>query len=352
MCFNKTEARKHIKKSFLSRFSDYLSEGISEEFNFPIDADKIAKLEPRNYVAYLVADVNSMGTIFNACNSFDQIKELSSALDNVIWSSLAKPTKILMDKQNELISKGHNKKKVAPILPLILGGDDLFAVIPAKWALDFTWRFTQEFDRKMKQSLKDIGIQNITTPTISAAVIICKGNFPYLIAYQHGEELLNVAKKCAKEQTIEKKSSTISFKLIKGNEIVKSAQEEKRFVSGFPAYATKELEELIKCRYKLKNLPGTRRIQLENLFSREDKLDSSEMENKWISEKERVFSRLENELETIPLNEAIRDLGDPAEDHYWLWINGIRHHKLSDLLIAWDYTYDLNKDMIEYGEEE
>lgn len=350
MCFNKTNARKYIKKSFLSRFSSYIDDGTSEELEFPNDADEIAKFESRNYVAYLIADANSMGTIFNACDSFIKMGKLSKDLNNVICDSLAEPTKILMEKQKEFISQRHEKTKV-PILPLILGGDDLFALIPAKWALDFTRRFAQEFDIKMKRSIEEIGIQSSMPPTISAAVIICKRNFPYLIAYEQGEELLKIAKKRAKELTMKEKSSTISFKLIKGNEIVKSAEEENRFVSGFPAYTTRELEELIKYRYRLNNLPGTRRGQLESMFLREDKLDFNEMEDKWIAERERILSRLENELKD-PMNEAIKYLGNPTDKQNWLWINGIRHHKLSDLLVTWDYTYNLEEDMLEYEVEE
>lgn len=350
MCFKKTEARKYIKKNFLSRFSSHLDDRTSGDLEYPNDANEIAKLDSKNYVAYLVADGNSMGTIFNACDSLEKMGQLSKDLENVICDSLAEPTRILMEKQRKSISQRNDKKNV-PILPIILGGDDLFAVIPAKWALDFTWRFAQEFDIRMKQSIEKIGIQSPMTSTISVAVIICKGKFPYLIAYKQGEELLKIAKKHAKELIMEKKSSTISFKLIKGNEIVKSAEEENRFVSGFPAYTTKELEELIKYRYILNNLPGTRRGQLESLFLKEEKLKFNEMEDKWIAERERILGRLENELKNS-LNEAIKNLGDPADEQNWLWIKGNRHHKLSDLLVAWDYSYDLEENMFEYEVEE
>ncbi|PKM83508.1 MAG: hypothetical protein CVU88_02660, partial [Firmicutes bacterium HGW-Firmicutes-13] len=59
------------------------------------------------------------------------------------------------------------------------GGDDVFVLIPAKWSLDFTLRFSREFEKKMSESLEKLDIKVNMNPTISAAVVVCKGNFPY-----------------------------------------------------------------------------------------------------------------------------------------------------------------------------
>lgn len=338
VCYNKTESWRVIKTSFLSRFVSRISEGMSEELKFE-DVDKIAELEQRNYIAYLIADANSMGTVFSKCSSFEELKQLSEALDNVIQDSLAEPTKVLIKNQRKLRVEGFS-----PVLPLILGGDDVFAVIPAQWALDFAQRFAREFQERMERSLKDIGIQNDMPPTISAAVIICKGKFPYSVAYERGEELLKIAKKRAKNE----KASTISFELIKGNELVEST-EDKEIVAGFPAYTLEELEKLIEYRFKLIELPGTRRAQLEDLFLRAETIHNKEMMYEWRIERGHILNRLKDESLRGVVDEAMRELGDSTDEYNWIWIKDIRHHKLPDLLVAWDYAYNLEEDLLEYG---
>ncbi|RLF57091.1 MAG: hypothetical protein DRN25_07065, partial [Thermoplasmata archaeon] len=75
ICHNKAKAWEGIqKKSFLSRFIDHVYKDVSEEREFPKDVSKIAELEGRNYIAYIIADVNSMGTLFSSCDSFDKMK--------------------------------------------------------------------------------------------------------------------------------------------------------------------------------------------------------------------------------------------------------------------------------------
>ena len=350
VCDKKANARKEIKMSFLARFLSLISTADSETFVFPYEADEIAKLEPRKYVAYIIADVNSMGKIFSECDSFEKVEKLSMTLDDVIQDSLAEPTKILIEKQKELIAKT-SKLDLVPVLPLILGGDDVFALIPAQWALDFTQRFAHEFEEKMTRRLGEIGIQR--SPNISAAVIICKGKFPYSIAHELGEELLKKAKRRAKKEQV----STISFALIKGNELVKSKEEEKKktFVAGFPTYTIDELKKLVEYRFELRNLPGTRRAQLEKLFLRLVEIDHDKMRrdfakilSEWTAERTRIINRLEEKLRET-LNEALEELGDKTEEHNWLY-DGVYYHKLPDLLIAWDYAYNLEKEVSEYEE--
>jgi len=349
VCDKKSKAR--IKDKFLKKFITHI--GNSELNKLPEDVDEIAKLDSRNYIAYIVADVNNMGKIFSYCDSFEKLKNLSIDLDNVIQESLAEPTNILIHNQKKNIGSPKNSNLV-PVLPLILGGDDVFALIPAQWALDFTLRFSKEFELRMKKCLDKIGINSSLPPTISTALIICKGNFPYLIAHNIGEELLNVAKKVAKED----ESSTISFKVLTGNEIVKKPELVKKFNASFPSYNINELKKLIEYRLMLKDLPGTRRAQLESLFHKAEGLQregsitaSQKMGFEWEPEKEYFLNRLEENQKNI-VNKALRELGDIKSESKWIMYKGNYYHKLPDLLLAWDFACDLEKDLTEYKEIE
>lgn len=354
VCHNKTEARGKINEIFLRDFLDYISKG-SRETDFEIqDVDEIAKIESRKYVAYIVADVNNMGTIFSSCNSFSQLENLSNKLKNVINESLAEPTKILLENQRKHLKESSENLIFVPVLPLILAGDDVFMLSPAQWGLDFSLKFCEQFEKKMNKTLKEIGIKTKDPLTISVSVIICKGKFPYLVAHELGEKLLKAAKKRANKE----KRSIVAFTIVTGNELVITQEKEKKIVAGFPAYTLEELKKLIKYRYSLKDLPGTRRTQIEDLFLRVEKLEGTlsklgeKLEFEWIPERDLILKRLDDVLrKTVEI--ALSELGESKEKHNWLLFEGEYYcHQLPDLLRAWDFAYDLGFNTSKYEEGE
>ena len=78
-------------------------------------------------MAYIVADGNNMGTVFSSCKDFDQLEKLSDSLDEVINYSLAEPTTFLLENQEKQLQKSKDYPFI-PVLPLILGGDDVFVL--------------------------------------------------------------------------------------------------------------------------------------------------------------------------------------------------------------------------------
>ena len=110
-------------------------------YGWPEDTDEVANFDPLNYVAYLVADGNGMGALFGMCSQ-EQIERLSQELTIATRDSLATATRMLLKclPPTGEADKGYS---LIPVLPLILGGDDLFALIPAPYSLDFAQHFCQ-----------------------------------------------------------------------------------------------------------------------------------------------------------------------------------------------------------------
>lgn len=75
------------------------------------------------------------------------------------------------------------------------------------------------------------------------------------------------------------------------------------------------------------------------------------MKNEWIPEGSSILDRLEEKLRKT-VNKALVELGDRGTEGNWLMIEGKYFHQLPDLLRAWDFAYDLEKDISEYEEEE
>src|SRR5690606_37829293 len=135
----KFSARDRVKEVFLKEFFSLVADNNRQDFDFPQEVSDLGQLESRNYVAYLIADVNDMGLVFGSCDNFSSLTQLSKDLNNVLWRALAEPTK-------KLLQKIDAKASFIPVLPLILGGDDLFVLLPAQWALDFTRCFCEKFE--------------------------------------------------------------------------------------------------------------------------------------------------------------------------------------------------------------
>lgn len=342
ICDKKAGARNQTKNDFLDEFLSNLQSESAQQFEFPNSADDVAKLERRRYVGYIIADVNNMGAIFSACEDFEKMGTLSTALNRVLNKSLAEPTKDILEKR-----KNEEIPGFIPVLPLILGGDDVFALIPAQWALDFALQFSKDFENRMNRELREIGIQDHST--ISVAVVICKGKLPYSIAHGIGEKLLKKAKKRAKTENLS--TSTISFRVVTNNDIFERQRRDNVFCAGFPVYTLDELEELIAYRHKLRDLPGTRRTYLNDLFlEAEEAGDSPIFREKMKKEIQWLRSRLDKETGDV-VEEAMKELGDSSTDiPYWTWKSGKYCHRLPDLLSSWDYLHRLKNGSSEYEE--
>ena len=149
-CRNKAAEREDQSRDrFLKPFyEEVVASSNVSDFNWPWTAEEVAAYDPRGYVAYIVADGDGMGAIFSNIEKPEQATELSQAMDRVAREALAAPVRKLWDYLNT--HKLHRDRKFIPALPLIMGGDDLFALVPAPWALDITKRLCHAFQEKMQ----------------------------------------------------------------------------------------------------------------------------------------------------------------------------------------------------------
>lgn len=155
--------------------------------------------DARQYVAYLVADGNSMGKNFNNCTP-EMLKQLSPQIGDTTLNALANAIMHLIHRGAELLPARGFERDTLPVLPLISGGDDLFVLMPAPWSIHVASQFCEAYQKGMGDKLRDMKLigenENATT---GAAVVICKASYPYRTAYQYAHELLGKAKRRAKE---------------------------------------------------------------------------------------------------------------------------------------------------------
>lgn len=169
-------------------------------------------IEKQEWLAVIHADGNGVGETFlnfyekanlqdkNKDEYVEKFRNFSNALDDCTIAA----TRIALEKFKKSFLENQEKKAIRrgtpltkdeikiPIVPLILGGDDLTMICDGKYAIKFTKDFLIEFE---KQAQNHLNINQITKLGICAGIAIIKPKFPFHQAYELAEELLQSAKK-------------------------------------------------------------------------------------------------------------------------------------------------------------
>lgn len=385
------QARDQSEESFLGSVKKHLPEPLQSR-PWPIDVEEIKELDhERKNVAYLMADGNGMGELFRKCDSPAQLEKLSLALDDALGEAIVAPLPDLVDRLKVSFDRDLD---CLPMLPLILAGDDVFALLPALYSLDYARRFCLAFEKAMFERFEQIEILKPLlsfAPTISAAVIICKGSYPYRLAHMRGEARLKQSKHLAKEiQRLtedRERLSAVSFELITGNELISEVTdaEQKYRAELRPYWAAETVSDsagklslplplLLEQRFMLSGTAGKRLAEFRELYSPQH-LPTNDKEKEWQNELLRLLERIaaSDPLERLtgekkPVTqrqlwrEAFRILGDSetldGKTSQGRWRETHRAgetllaHGLPDLIEVWDYAQTLDKTLDDYEGEE
>jgi hypothetical protein len=190
-----------------------------EEKSDQVEHDDTDQEKTMAWRAIVHADGNGLGEIFLGFHEYvsnnreyiDQYRRFSIALDICTEKAFLSALNVFTAKSDDQ----RNQKKI-PLVPLVLGGDDLTVVCDGKYALNFTQVFLQEFEKNtsrlkdLEGKLKDLeyiisGIiaqkTNLKASRLSACagVAIVKLHFPFSIAYELAEALIKSAKTVKKK---------------------------------------------------------------------------------------------------------------------------------------------------------
>lgn len=172
----------------------------------PYSTMEIEKLDC-DWLAIIHADGNGIGQVFLNLEKYvhseakelsawnrdyiNQLRGFSLALDECTEKAFCRSLQVL-----------RLRNGVTPIVPLVLGGDDLTVVCDGKQALLFTKKFIDCFEEETARNpeVKRILHNGLTT---CAGVAIVKPHFPFFVGYQLAEELLKSAKKLKPQSAID-----------------------------------------------------------------------------------------------------------------------------------------------------
>jgi hypothetical protein len=156
--------------------------------NFSDLADRQEKGNRRNHLATVFIDGDNIGGLLARLDA-DNPESQS------VVKKLAETTKQALLKATWAVTKDR-AYDVLPVIPHVLGGDDVLATVLATEAWAFTRVFLEEFEREAKTRLpsEDQHAKPFQV-TASAAIVFAHNNYPFSSQVDVAEEVLSAAKK-------------------------------------------------------------------------------------------------------------------------------------------------------------
>lgn len=167
-------------------------------FEFTNELDKLGSSRGQDsHIAIVHIDGNGMGNRFKECVTLKDVRDLSESLESATKCSFTDLLIYVMNNYNKFEKENiktyptADNKKIIPIRPIILGGDDVTFVCDGRLGIHFAQIFLEFF---MSKSVSD-------NKTISACagVAITKLKYPFYRGYTLSEELCRSAKTKRKE---------------------------------------------------------------------------------------------------------------------------------------------------------
>lgn len=191
--YAKQEARKKGRdklyiKSFWGNNSD------DHEFKLKKELDVKDLTKKNDWIAIVHIDGNGLGTVVQKLGkNREKFSRFSELLDQATTKAANNAFEKIKTNDNFNLEK-------LPICPVVLGGDDLTAIIRGDLAIPYTQKFIQCFEEQTsKNEMKDLLKQaNMEKLTACAGIAYIKSSFPFYYGYKLAEELCLAAKTDAK----------------------------------------------------------------------------------------------------------------------------------------------------------
>ncbi|MBU0568157.1 hypothetical protein KJ693_10370 [bacterium] len=188
--------------------------------------DNFEKLVEDDYLALICSDGNRMGELLIELSKKQDAVELLGNFSK----KLDKATASAFKKTVEEVFKDYFKeeKDHFPFMVIVLGGDDMSVVMPAKYAFEFTKAFTENFVQETR-NFED----NLPEVTVSTGIAIAKRTFPFSNLFEVAEELQSNAKKLSrwlKKNNGSREYSTVDFEII-SESLVKEISERRKHLN-------------------------------------------------------------------------------------------------------------------------
>ena len=321
-------------------------------WNFTDEIEKLGQKTGDEYIAVIHIDGNDMGVRFSGCKTLGERKRLSKEVAEYTGHTFIKLVESIVDEYSHyfdskfveggMLELKNVQESILPIRPVIIGGDDITFVCPAKCGLIYAKRFIEHLQ---KIKLGDDFFHSC------AGIAIVPTKYPFFRAYELAEELCGAAKKQARalkgKTSNAPGSSWLDFAIIHGeqsSDLERIRKEEYMGVQGSMHYgpyavgesneyrekiAAQSVDKLIKGSLVLKKLPKNKVKEMRNVIAK----DSGEIH---------LFMeqlRYNNETELLNIDETM----DRFKKELWAKKESGSDEKVTpylDMIEMMDFVYD------------
>lgn len=187
------------------------------DFEFCSELESLGYKEGESYISVIHIDGNNMGVKFSNCRDMLERKSLSLKVRKTVENAFAKLVKKIVSEYDSyadvldmrVLKQGN--KRLLPLRPIIIGGDDITFICPGRMGLQYAQAFIEYvnsedlldkelFSGKLYDEDLYTHIKKITGKQISRSLSCCAGvaivsaKYPFFRAYELAEQLCDEAK--------------------------------------------------------------------------------------------------------------------------------------------------------------
>lgn len=191
-----------------NKIADDYKDVLLDKYCFTNEQDKLGQAEDKGYIAVVHIDGNGMGQRFSKCKDLASLRFLSTAVSEIATNSMKEliayivklfETEKLCEKNGFTLKESDtSRKKILPIRPIIVGGDDITFVCEGRLGVHLAEKFMKIFTQK------DVAGGRIAA---CAGVAVVHTKYPFYKAYTLAEELTRDAKNASRDNN----NSWLSF---------------------------------------------------------------------------------------------------------------------------------------------
>lgn len=172
---------------------------VQEGYMFTNEADRLGQIRgEHNYMAVVHIDGNRMGERFRRCSNLDQLRELSTHVQEANDQAFEETLRDIIHLREQLKKQDNlqndplvcwqqqDGKTILPIRPILIGGDDITFRSVGKLGIFAAKQFIAHLEEKHLSDGFDL--------TACAGVCIVKTRYPFFRAYRMAEALTHRAK--------------------------------------------------------------------------------------------------------------------------------------------------------------
>lgn len=260
-------------KALQDRFAEQLKikhqkEGYIQDYQFPMEFEQLGQQETEADIAVIHIDGNQMGVRFNRCKNLAERSKLSYQVGKKTESAFASLLDLIVQEveSNQYAGLLKLTDNCLPIRPLILGGDDVTFVCPARVALHYAQHFMKALADGSDGIItvgndKDDKYKGISS---CAGIAILPTAYPFFRGYVLAEQACDVAKAASRKDAF---TCWLDFVILHGEQAPELSQiraEEYKGAQGnmhFGPYRVdddddeKSLQKLLACEAAFEKMP-------------------------------------------------------------------------------------------------